>query len=326
MGKVFSGIFGSGSSGSSSSSGDPIKQQAFAVSLPLLQSTIGNGQTFLNNVMANPAYTGQRVAALNPFQVSSANNLGNFSNAMSSVPYTLNAAGMQNLDVGSNYGANAQDIFNRYNGIDPTQSILDNANLYSNNPYISGLIDASSRDVVRNLSENTLPTLNRQFAGTGNTNSTRAGVESAIAQRGAADRLADLSSQIRSQFFGKGLDMAQNQFNQNLQNSLAANNQILNAANLGRNLIGAGQDYASNNFNQGQLAGNVFQTQNQNELNANKALFDESQANTLRALTAMSGVANAGQGWSGGPTSSTESKTSTPSIASVAGSILKSFF
>lgn len=326
MGKVVSSIFGSGSSGSSSSSGDPIRQQAFAMSAPLLQSTISGGQTALSNILANPAFTGQRVAGLNPFQVSSANNLGNFSNAMSSVPYTLNAAGMQNLDAGSTFGANAQDIFNRFNGIDPTQSILDNANLYANNPYISGLIDASSRDVVRNLSEDVLPTLNRQFAGTGNTNSTRAGVQSAIAERGAADRLADMSSQIRSQFFGRGLDMAQNQFNQNLRNSLAANEQILNAANLGRNLIGAGQDFATNNFNQGQLAGSMFQQQNQNELDANRAVFNEGQANTLRALQAMSGIANAGTGWSGGPTSATETKTSTPSIASIAGSLLKSFF
>lgn len=326
MGKIVSSVFGSGESKSASSSGDPIKQMAFNTAFPLYQSTIGNGQTFLNNVMANPAYTGQRVADLNPFQVSSANNLGSFSNNTASTPYTMLNAGTSNLNAGSNYGANAQSIFDRYNGVDPTQNILDNANLYANNPYISGLIDASSRDVVRNLNEQTLPTLNRQFSGTGNTNSTRAGVESAIAQRGAADRLSDLSSQIRSQFFGKGLDMAQSQFNQNLQNSLAANNQLYNAANLGNNLINSGQQFASNNFNQGQLAGNMFQQQNQNQLNANKAQFDEAQANTLRALAGMSGVAGAGQGWSGGPTSSTSESTSTPSIASVAGSLLKSFF
>lgn len=326
MGGIVKSIFGSGSSGSSSSSGDPIRMDAYNIAKPLYANTITTGQNFLNNVAANPAFSGQRVAGLNPFQVQSANNLGTFSNQTSNLPFVALNAGMNNLEPGSQYGANAQTLFNRFDGIDPTQSIINNAGLFANNPFTDGLIDASARDVVRNLNENTLPTLNRQFSGTGNTNSTRAGVESAIAQRGAADRLADLSSQIRSQFFGRGLDMSQNQFNQNLQNSLAANNQLFNAANLGRNLLSSGQDFATTNFNQGQLAGGMFQQQNQNELNANKAFFDESQANLLRALTAMSGVAGQGQGWSGGATSTTQNQTQTPSIASIAGSILKSFF
>lgn len=329
MGKVVSSIFGSGSSGSSSSqsSGDPIKQQAFAIGSPLFQSTVTSGMNLLNRINANPAYTGQRVAGLNPFQVSSANNLGALSQDAANVPYATLNTGLNNLTAGGNFGANAQNIFDQYNGIDPTQSILDNANLYAANPYVDGLIDASSRDVVRNLTESTLPTLNRQFAGTGNTNSTRAGVESAIAQRGAADRLADLSSQIRSQFFGKGLDMAQNQFNQNLRNSLDANNQLFNAGSLGNNTINSGLNQGRSVFDFGQLAGNMFQTQNQNELNANKAQFDEERNNVLNALQILSGVSSAGQGWSGGPTSTsgTEQKTSTPSIASIAGSIIGAF-
>lgn len=330
MGSIMKTVFGSGSESqnSSQSSGDPIKQEAFALAKPLLTSTLSNGQTVLNNIMANPAYTGQRVASLNPFQISSANNLGTFSNNTANNPYMTMGAGNANLVNGAMYGANAANIFNQYSGADPTQSILGNANQYANNPYINGLIDASSRDVVRNLYENDIPGINRAASGTGNMNSTRAGVQSAIAQRGAGDRLADLSSQIRSQFFGKGLDMAQNQYNQNLQNSLAANSQLYNAANLGNTLINSGQSQATTNFNQGQNAGAMFQTQNQNELNANKAQFDESQQNLLRALATISGVANGGTGWSGGPTSTsgTSSTVNTPSIASVAGSLLKSFF
>lgn len=325
MGKVVSSIFGGNSSSTTSNSGDPIRQQAFAIGSPLYQGTVTAGQNILNQITANPAYTGPRVAELNPFQVGSANNMGAFSNNTGNTAYDLLNFGQANLAPGSNYGSNAQSIFDQYNGIDPTQSILDNANLYAANPYVDGLIDASSRDVVRNLTENTLPTLNRQFAGTGNTNSTRAGVESAIAQRGAADRLADMSSQIRSQFFGQGLGMAQNQFNQNLQNSLNANNQLYNAANLGTNLTNAGQQFATNNFNQGQLAGNMFQQQNQNELNADMAQFNESRNNVLNALSVLSGVANAGQGWSGGPTTSTTNSTSSPSLGSIIGAGLSAF-
>lgn len=235
----------------------------------------------LTNALDNPVYTGPRVAGLNPFQTNSANTLGSFAGDTAGNAYNFMNAGNSNLNASANFGNNAANLYSAYAGVDPTQSILANANQYANNPYVNGLIDASGRDVTRQLNENTLPTLNRQFSGTGNTNSTRAGVESAIAQRGTADRLADMSSQIRSQFFGQGLNMAQNQFNQNLQNSLAVNRQLGDAGNLGSNQLINGQNYATNSFNQGQNAGNVFQTQEQNQLNANMAQFNEANQNPL---------------------------------------------
>lgn len=323
--KAVGSIFGSNSSSTTSNSGDPIMQEAFQIGKPLYQNTVTSGINLLNKINANPAFTGQRVAGLNPFQVSSANNLGNLSQDLADLPYASLNAGLNNLNAGSQYGTNAQDIFNRFNGIDPTQSIIANAGQFANNPFVDGVIDASSRDIVRNLNENTLPSLNRQFSGTGNTNSTRAGVQAAIAERGARDRLADMSSQIRSQFFGRGLDMAQNQFNQNLRNSIDANNQLFNAGGLGNNTINAGMAQGRNVFDFGQLAGNMFQTQNQNELNANKAQFDEERNNILNALGVLSGVAKAGQGWQGGPTTSTSNTTSTPSLASIAGAGLSAF-
>lgn len=240
--------------------------------------------TALDNALANPVYTGPRVADLNGYQTSSANNLGTFADQSMGNAYSLLNAGNSNLSAGANYGNNAASLYSQYAGVDPTQSIIANANQYAANPYVDGLIDASGRDVVRQLNENTLPTLNRQFAGTGNTNSTRAGVESAIAQRGTADRLADMSSQIRSQFFGQGLNMAQNQYNQNLENSLKTNSQLLNAGNYGINAINAGQQFATNNFNQGQNAGAVYQNQNQNQLNANMAQFNEANQNPLKYI------------------------------------------
>jgi hypothetical protein len=241
--------------------------------------------------MANPSYSGPRVAGLNGFQTQSANDLGNYTNATSWMPNAFNAVGMSNLGAGANYGNNAQGIFNRYSGVDPTQSIINNAGMYANNPYMDGMIDAANRDVARSLTEQQMPGINRAAEGTGNINSSRAGVQDAIAQRGAMDRMADTASAIRGQFFGQGLNMSQNQFNQNLQNSLAANGQLMNASNFGAGLLGQGQQYAGNQFNLGQAAGGVFQNQEQNQLNANKAQFDEGLANKLAALQGLSGIA-----------------------------------
>lgn len=316
MGDFFS------SSSSQQSSGDPIKQQSFDQALPFWQQALGSASALNNQVTQNPAYSGQRVADLNPYQIGSANNLGNFANTTAMTPTAFNNVGLSNLQAGSGYGNNANNIYS-LSQADPTQSILNSANQYANNPYVNGLIDASNRDVSRDLNENQLTGINRAAEGTGNVNSSRAGVQDAIAQRGAMDRMADTASNIRSQFFGQGLNMAQNQWNQNLSNQLNANNQLLNAGNLGSALLNAGQGYATNNFNEGQSAGGVFQNQQQNQLNANQDYFNQSLQNRIAALQALNGTVSGGQGWAGGPTTSTTTKT--PSTAAQIGAVLSAF-
>lgn len=315
MGSLFS------SKQTTTSSGDPIKQAAFNQALPSWQQGLITASKINSDISANPAYSGQRVADLNPFQTQSADFLGNFANTFT--PGAANASGylgFSNVGPGANYGQNAQGIFNRYDGVDPTQNILANANEYANNPYINGMIDAANRDVTRQLTEQTMPGINRAASGTGNLNSSRAGVQDAIAQRGAMDRMADTAANIRSQFFGQGLGMAQNQYNQNLQNSLAANNQLYNAANLGLQGLQGAQGIANTGAGQGITAGGVYQTQNQNILNGNMAQFNESLQNRLAALGGLNGTVASGQGWSGGP--QTQTTTGTPSLVSSIGGTL----
>jgi hypothetical protein len=222
-------------------------------------------------------YSGPRVAGLNPYQTQGADYAANFANQYGQQGATnLFNAGSNVLNAGQNFGNNAQQVFDQASG-DPTQQILANANSYANNPYVDGLIDASSRDVTRNLYENQLPGVARAAAGTGNTNSTRAGVESAIAQRGAADRLADTASNIRSQFFGKGLDMSQNQYNQDLATRLQANGQLQGAFTTGQGALLGGQQMAGNNFDFLNQAGSLYQGQQQKEYDAAKQAFTEQQ-------------------------------------------------
>lgn len=269
---------------------DPGAQEAWNVAKPTAQFANTQGVNLAQNVLANPAYTGQRVADLNPFQTNSANTLGSFANNTAGLGYGLMNTGIDSLGASSAVGGNAADIYGR-SSMDPTQSIINQAGMYANNPYVDGLIDASGRDVARQLNEQQLPSLARAASGAGNTNSSRAGVESAIMQRGAQDRLADISSGIRSQFFGTGLNMAQNQYNQNLTNMLGANSQLLNAGQFGAGLVGAGQDFATNSFTQGQGAGGVFQNQDQNVIQGNMNQFNETWQNPLSVLNALSGIA-----------------------------------
>lgn len=297
---------------------DPAAMEAFNTVKPALQAGVSGSIGLFNQYNADPAYSGQRVAGLNPYQTGSADYLGQFSQGFT--PGAANAAanlGYANLAPGMFYGSNAMDIFGR-SSMDPTSTILGQAGQYANNPYVNQLIDAAGRDVTRNLFERELPGINRAATGAGNLNSTRAGVESAIAQRGAADRFADMSSNIRSQFFGKGLDMAQNQWNQNLQNMLAANSGLYQAGQFGLGSLGTAQNLAQTGFGQGQLAGGLFQAQNQAELDAQKALFDESLANRLAVLSGLYGATQSGQGFK-----SVAGVTQQPSVAAQIGGLMQ---
>jgi hypothetical protein len=251
----------------------------------------------VGNALNMGTYGGQRVAALNPFQTQGANTVAGYTDAYGNNLANLTGAAAQGmLNAGQGFGTNAQNLFNQYANNDATQSILGAAAQYADNPYVNGVIDAAGRDVTRQLSEQVLPGQARAAAGTGNSNNTRAGVQQAIAQRGAADRLSDISSNIRSQFFNTGLGMAQNQYNQNLQNSLAANNQLLSAYNGGMSGAGTSQNLAAGNFDAMNAAGGLYQNQNQAELDAQRAAFGEQQNNSLDLLAKYQALVNGNYG------------------------------
>jgi hypothetical protein len=75
---------------------------------------------------------------------------------------------------------------------------------------MSGMIDAASRDVTRNLYENQIPGLNQAATDSGNMNSSRAGVAQGIMSRGAADQIGDIASNMRGQAYSQGLGLAEN--------------------------------------------------------------------------------------------------------------------
>ena len=250
---------------------------------PFITWGFDQAKNYTQNALNNPVYQGQRVADLNSFTTNAANLAGNF--APQGFTYGQNALNLgQNVaNTGSQFAGNAADLYSLYADPNGAQNL---GNSYANSSVAQGLIDASSRDVTRNLYENQLPTLAKAAAGSGNTNSTRAGVESAIAQRGAADRLADISSGVRNQFFNQGV----NQYNQNLQNSLAANSQLYNAYGTGTQNLATGMNLVNNAFNMGTAAGDIYQTQQQKELDAEKAKFDETNQNPLNYLSQYMGL------------------------------------
>lgn len=285
-----------------SKKGGSTTSDPWAAQQPYLKDSFQGAQDAYKGAMAQGPYTGPRVAGLDPYQTAGARAGGDYAaNYGMPAAQQLTQAGQGFLGSGGQFSGNAADLYGRATA-NSQPTILSNAAAYANNPYVDGLINSANRDVSRNLNETALPSLARAASGTGNTNSSRAGVESAILQRGAADRMADTASNIRSQFFGKGLDMSQQQYNQDLDNSLRANNGLLQSFQQGGNTILQGQQAAGNSYDMSQAAGNVFSGHDQANLNADQAAFNERANYGLDMAGKYQGIIN---GNYGGTTSQT---------------------
>lgn len=173
-----------------------------------------------------------------------ANNMGN--SASTAGPASMNSAVNQGFD----------------------QSNLSN---YINNDVLQGQIDASTRDITRNLNENQLTGSASNAAASGNSGSSRRAVMDAIATRGANDRSADIASNMRGNAYNQALGIEAGRASQN-----AGFQQGANQANAGflqnSNQFNAGQQnqLRSQGFTMGgnQLQNNLTRQQQADQYNA----------------------------------------------------------
>lgn len=113
--------------------------------------------------------------------------------------------------------ANQQSgLTNRFTGLaDQAQNTdyLGNANAYAQ-ANSQPLVNAALRDERRNLQENTLTGIDMSASGSGNMNSSRAGIAEAVANRAFDDRAADVRSQVQSDLRQDSLAQQNAQFGQ----------------------------------------------------------------------------------------------------------------
>jgi len=113
--------------------------------------------------------------------------------------------------------ANQQSgLTDRFTGLaDQAQNTdyLGNANAYAQ-ANSQPLVDAALRDERRNLQENTLTGIDMAASGSGNMNSSRAGISEAVANRAFDDRAADVRSQVNSDLRQDSLAQQNVQFGQ----------------------------------------------------------------------------------------------------------------
>ena len=227
-----------------------MQMQGYTDARPYIQDMYSKGQDALNNQLDAGYYGGPTYAGLNNMQTGAIDQQYNFGQ---------NAFGMGNalMNQGQNFGQNYQNLFNQAG-----QDQIGNAINYANNNS-QPLVDAALRDSTRNLQENTLTSIGLGASGSGNTNSSRAGVAEAIAGRDYADRAADTSAGIRDRLAKDYLTQNQNQF----ANQMNANQGMGNAFQSG---FGMGNTATANMIN----AGGMYQKDLQNQYTDAQTRFE----------------------------------------------------
>ena len=228
-----------------------MQAEAFRFSKPYIERNYDSAEANLNNSLSAGAYTGKTYAGPNDMQLQGNNYIGNMG--------AMGAEGAYNLTQGGQgFGQNANDLYE--------SSQADRMGIAQNYAMDNsgGLVNAAMRDDTRNLQENTLTNINQNASGTGNMNSSRAGVADAVANRGYNDRKADVTSNINEQLMNQSLG----QQNQQFKDSVMANNGVSNAYSQGINSMGTMGDFMTG-------SGGNLQGFEQNQYNDNRFRFED---------------------------------------------------
>lgn len=237
---IIGGILGGSSGGSDQKTSQTNSTTSpWSVQQPYLKTGFNSAAGLYGQYMGAPWYQGQLYAGMNPYQTGAASGAAGYGMGQGMAL----SQGMINDSMGFLGQAPAYlSAANRmagYNPQDPTQQNIYNAGQYADNPYLNGAIDAASRDVTRNLTEDVLPGINRSASAAGNTNSTRTGIAEGVALRGAQDRIGDIASTIRADAYNNGIQTSENARQANMGSYLQGQGMGLDALN---SAIGRGMD------------------------------------------------------------------------------------
>ena len=258
------GIYGANKKSQAADRATEAQLSAFRQYEPYVDRSLAGGEGALNNVLGQGAYTGQTLAGTNQYQTGTANTMGGYGMNMQN-----SGMGMMNNNTG--FGSNSGNLYAQFQGMsrDAQRDRMGVANQYAMD-NMNPLVNAAMRDDRRNLEENTLTGIDLNASNSGNINSSRAGVATAVANRGYDDRRADVSAQVQDSLRTQSLNQQNTQFTDQgnaLSNAGQANQGIASAYNTGMNTLGEGANFGMN-------AGNTLQGYDQAAMTDAQAAFE----------------------------------------------------
>lgn len=200
--------------------------RSYLFSEPYIERSYDRAEDALNKSLETGTYQGPSYARMNPYEQMGYDFMGNMGLAMGNQGFGI-------ANTGANFAKNYADLYNQ-----GQQDRMATAQQYAIN-NAQPLVDAAMRDDRRNLTENTLPGINRGASASGNMNSSRAGIADAIAQRGYADREADVTANIQNSLMDRSLTQQQQQF----ANMMGANRGLQGAYTTGLGTIGTAGNF-----------------------------------------------------------------------------------
>lgn len=239
---------------------------SFRMYEPYVSGNLGAANSALGGVLSTGAYQGPTYAGANEYNLGTATNMGNIGRNMQNTGSAI-------MGQTTGFGGNANALYDQYidmadaAGEDRMATAMDYAN-----DNVDALADVALRDSRRNLASN-LQQGNLNASGTGNMNSSRAGVADAIARRDFDDRAADVRASLQDQLIDRSLQQQARQFSDRgdaLNAAGGANRGIMDAYGLGMSGAAMGGEFGMN-------AGNFIQQDQQNRMNDDRDRFERNR-------------------------------------------------
>jgi len=302
----------------SSSTTTPWAPQAAALTSAFSNANSAYGQA--SQAQAPTNYTAQ----FTPDQLATFHRMLGYANGTSTAPLTN--AGNSSATAGSTGASDALSGLNSYNPSATNNPAALNA---AANEYVSGQnIPAEVQNAMLAANQNardvTLPGIEQDAAISGNADSSRNGIAQGLVERGLAEQAGALSGTLQSQAYQNGLQLAENQANNNNTNYLSA---LSNEGNIGTNTLNAGTNAANSGISdQGALysiasnAGAGEQAANQAQLTNELQQYQAQVQDPYAALNGYMGIIGSNN-W-GAQSNGTSTTETTPSALSVIGGLL----
>ena len=260
------GLMGANKQAKAMDAANAANMASFNMYRPYVEGNLQGADSALDGVLSTGAYQGPTYAQGNQFNIGTANQMGQYGLGMQNT-------GADIMSQTGGFGQNANALYDQYMGMadDAGKDRMATAIDYAN-ANVDSLATAALRDDRRALDEN-LRTNNISASGSGNMNSSRAGVTEAIAQRDFDDRAADVRTNLQNQLIDRSLNQQARQFSDRgdaLNAAGGANQNIMDAYGMGMNTMGEGANFGMN-------AGNFLQQEQQNIMNDDRDRFERNR-------------------------------------------------
>lgn len=243
---------------------------------PYMEDNLETVTGYYNQMRAKGPYTGDFYADPNKWQKRANESMFKTGNANAKLGQEMSGLGMNMMNKAGGFVDNASSLYDQYSNLATRPDMMAKADQYAQD-NMSPIVKAMMRDDTRKLEEQTLPGINMGASGSGNANSSRAGVATAIAERGYNDRLADVSTDVYNSLRDASLTQSNTEFGQSmdaLSGAGNANTTLAGAYNDGMNAATTGANLSTTGVNTALGAGNNRQLWEQGGLDADRAQWD----------------------------------------------------